>query len=157
MSKLIVAVGLPASGKSTYSESLKDENIIVLSSDLIRKEVFGNEKDQEHNEEVFQLMFQKTVSFLRNNTNVFYDATNIYAKDRIELIKKIKEKVPNTYFECVWFNIPFNICLRRNKKRERVVPFYAMKRMYNNFENPQMDEGWDNIKIITRQEQGDKK
>lgn len=48
-------VGLPASGKSTYAKKLsKKENAIILSSDELRKELFGNINNQNHNAEVFK-------------------------------------------------------------------------------------------------------
>ena len=41
---LYLAIGLPASGKSTYLSKLKDVNIVC--GDMIRKEFFGDESIQ---------------------------------------------------------------------------------------------------------------
>ena len=50
-------VGLPASGKSTEAENLCSRyNAVHISSDKIREEVFGNVRDSDHNQEVFDIM-----------------------------------------------------------------------------------------------------
>ena len=61
----IVLVGLPASGKSTFAESISlnykhfECPCIVHSSDAIRKELWGSEEDQQHPEIVFEEMRQR--------------------------------------------------------------------------------------------------
>ena len=49
MAKLICLMGLPASGKSSYATSIQNSNTFVVSTDTIRKDLFGNEEDQSHN------------------------------------------------------------------------------------------------------------
>ncbi|HAU35476.1 MAG TPA: phosphohydrolase, partial [Lysinibacillus sp.] len=45
--KVIFTVGLPGSGKSTFVKQLaKRENAVVLSSDAIRQELFGDATKQ---------------------------------------------------------------------------------------------------------------
>lgn len=53
--RLIVMVGLSASGKSSYAKELEKENptnTIVISSDAIREEICGSVEDQSKNGEV---------------------------------------------------------------------------------------------------------
>ena len=50
----IMMIGLSASGKSTCAKAIKEATII--SSDEIRKELFGDYKDQKHNHLVFEEM-----------------------------------------------------------------------------------------------------
>jgi len=53
--KLIMMVGLPASGKSFVAEQLAlKENATIHSSDSLRKELFGDVNVQDKNGEVFQ-------------------------------------------------------------------------------------------------------
>ena len=68
MRKLIMLVGLPGSGKSTYAKRYKEENsteeVEILSSDTLRKEMFGY-LCQDRNQELFSEMFKRTVSFFK--------------------------------------------------------------------------------------------
>ena len=47
---LYMMVGVPGSGKSFIAKGL---NCPIVSSDAIRKELYGSEDDQSHNGEVF--------------------------------------------------------------------------------------------------------
>ena len=44
MTEFIMLVGLPASGKSTYAEKLKEKEYHIHSSDSIREELTGDAK-----------------------------------------------------------------------------------------------------------------
>ena len=47
------------------------------------------------------------------------------------------------------FAVPFEICCERNNSRERVVPQYAMERMFKSFQPPAYVEGFNEINVIT--------
>jgi predicted kinase len=76
---LILLVGIPGSGKTTYAEKYIKENpcTVHLSSDKIRAELWGNEDTQGDNNEVFSLMQSRAIETLNNGQSVVYDATNI--------------------------------------------------------------------------------
>ena len=162
MAFLFMAVGIPASGKSSFYKTLINERlndpdrkeIIYVSSDAIRKEFYGNEEDQTDPAAIFKEMEDRTIRILATNTDVFYDATNLSAKRRIHFIRTINDRlrkkgIMDTYFRCFLFATPYEVCLERNSKRERVVPQYVMERMYKSFEPPHKSEGWDDIIIVT--------
>ena len=44
--KCIILCGIPGSGKSTYAQSFEELGWVHLSSDLIRKELYGDESIQ---------------------------------------------------------------------------------------------------------------
>jgi predicted kinase len=146
MADLKIAVGLPASGKSTYGERLKDYTII--SSDKIREEVFGNINDQAHNTEVFNIIFKRTRETLKAGGNVYLDATNLIAKRRIAFINSFKD-IPNVSFSCVLFVPPYETCLERNSKRDRKVPEEVIAKMLRRFEPPHYSEGFEKIEIFS--------
>lgn len=141
-----MAVGLPGAGKSSLYKS-HYSHAVYISSDEIRQEVFGDVNDQEHNAEVFDIMFKKVVENLKANNSVFYDATNISAKRRMGLLKSISH-VPNILKICLLVVPPFDKVKIQNQERDRVVPEYVLDRMYKHFEMPHKSEGWNAIRIF---------
>lgn len=151
MPEFVMTVGLPASGKSTFFEMrYKHRGYVHISSDSIREEVFNDVNDQSHNEEVFKLMEERTISSLCRGTNVYYDATNLSAKRRRVFLEKLRSKkagIENLNCVCWIFVPPIEECKRRNSLRERKVPEYVIDRMLRHFEVPFYNEGWDEIGI----------
>jgi predicted kinase len=146
MTKMILMVGLPASGKSYYAEAIAQiENAVIYSSDKLRIELFGDINNQEDNNKVFQELHKRIKEDLVNGNNVVYDATNINYKKRRAFLEYLNidcEKI------CFLVATPYEKCLEQNRLRERKVPEYVIERMYKNFYTPQIYEGFDSIKII---------
>lgn len=117
---------------------------MIVSSDAIREEVFGDVNDQSHNQEVFNIVEKRCREALKANKEVILDATNLNRKRRINFIKVM----PKCEVEAVVFAIPFEVCCERNEDRERVVPMSAMERMYKSFQPPHHAEGFDKIEYI---------
>ena len=148
MSKLIVLVGLPGSGKSTLAQKLKIEyKAEIISSDTLRKELYGTELDQNHNSEVFAEMQKRTIDLLKLNKNVIYDATNINSRKRMHLLR-CTNKYTKTAI-CYFLATPYEMCLERNNQRvDRKVPEEVIKRMLYSFHTPSIREGFKEIKVI---------
>lgn len=146
MTNLIMMVGLPGSGKSTYAKELADKyNAVICSSDEIRKELFGNEDVQDKNDEVFRLLHKRIKDYLNNKRSVIYDATNINSKRRRAFLSELKNTV--CFKRCIIMATPFEECLINNFNRGRVVPHKAIEKMYKNWNTPYWFEGWDDIEI----------
>ena len=143
MPNCYIMIGLPASGKDYYIETNKEEDDVVVSSDKIREELLGDVKDQKHNGEVFNEMFKRTCAALKNGQNVYYNATNINRRRRINLIKEIKSAIKtDIYFYAIVIATPYERCLINNGERKRKVPEEVIKRMYYHFEPPVPEEGF---------------
>ena len=144
---LIVMCGLPASGKSTYAEWLAESGVFCgVCPDKIRGELYGDENIQGDGKRVFALAHARIEDLGRNKNNVVFDATNINAQRRKELIKEMRP-----HFDiiiCKWFSTPLNICSKRNFSRERQVPYEVLKRMAENFQKPMFDEDFDIVEEI---------
>jgi predicted kinase len=140
----IMVVGLPGSGKSTYIDKFYAD-YCVHSSDAIREELSGDVNNQDINKQVFDTLHKRVKADLTAGKNVVYDATNISWKRRKAFIQELNSI--SCYKECILIATPFELCLERNKSRERVVPYYVIERMYKNFDIPWYNEGWDNITI----------
>lgn len=149
MSELIMLVGLPASGKTTYAELLaKREGFIHLSSDNLRLSMgFG---PGEGSGIVFQTMLKDAKDMLIKGKNVVYDATNLTRKHRIHCIESLKKV--DCKKKCVIFAESYESCLRRNGEREEFarVPDGRIKEMFLSFQTPMKYEGFDEIEIVRK-------
>lgn len=89
--KFMMLIGLPGSGKSTWAEKYltNSGNTVIISSDKIRKELFGDENSQEDNTRVFHEMEIRTLDYLNKGVYVIYDATNVVRKRRKALLDKL--------------------------------------------------------------------
>ena len=77
-------IGASGSGKSRYRKTTEfKERTITLSSDDIRKELFGNLIHQEDHDQIFDIIHKITPLALEMGFDVIYDATNLNRKKRI--------------------------------------------------------------------------
>lgn len=143
---LILLVGIPGAGKTTYAKKYRsDQQIIHLSSDLIRAELYGDESIQGDPAEVFSLMQKRAIDALNNGCDVIYDATNITRKDRAGIISQCP-RVVKIETHIVW--APIETCIERDAARERTVGKAVIDKMLKRFQAPYYDEGIDEIKVI---------
>lgn len=146
MSKLIMLVGLPASGKSTIAERLSTEfSAEILSSDRLRKEIHGDENIQEDHKSLFEELNKRANDYLAAGKNIIYDSTNLNRKRRRHLIQhEIKAAEKAVYY----LNTHVNNCCDRDKLRERTVGEKVIQKMYKNLHIPVLNEGWNEVHYI---------
>lgn len=142
-------IGPAGCGKSYWAAQLAEKyNAIIVSSDSIRGELFGDENDQSHNAEVFEEVHRRILAALRSGQNAIYDATNLSAKRRksfLSLIPKDVEKL------AVVVATDYEVALRQNANRSRQVPPDVIKSMYLRMQLPRVKEGWDSISYVCNQ------
>ena len=141
---LTILVGISASGKSTQAKNLAIErNAIIVSSDAIRGEL-STVEDQSNNVEVFKIFHHRIKAGLMNGYNVIADATNITIKSRRSIIESVKN------IDCdivgIVIDKPIDRCIEDNINRPHPVPEYVIRRQFNNFQMPTLNEGFDIIK-----------
>ena len=143
---MVMMCGLSASGKSTYAKELSEKiDAVVLSSDTLRLEMFGDETDQNHNQQVFQELHTRVKKHLRAGRNVIYDATNISSKRRRAFLNEPKKI--DCIKNCVIMATPYEQCLKNNRNRARQVPEWVIEKMYRKWQTPHTFEGFDKIDI----------
>lgn len=145
--RLIMLCGISGSGKTTYAKEYIAEhnNTTHLSSDAIRKELWGDESVQDNPVAVFELMQKRTIEALNEGQNVVYDSTALTRKDRASIISKLPKFVR---VECHIIWAPIGTCIERDAARERTVGKDVIDRMLKKFQSPYYDENFDSIQVI---------
>lgn len=130
MAKLFILVGIPGTGKSTWAKTHHEDDVVV-SSDAIREELFGDITNQSNNREVFDTFHTRILSGLERGNNVIADSTALDKFARTRLLKIAYEGGAESHL-VVFDNIHQGI--NRNLERDRVVPQEAMERMLKKYE-----------------------
>ena len=148
--KLIMLIGVSGVGKSAFAKHLKDEGEIdlIISSDALRAELFGNENEQNRNNELFNELHNRIRKALKEGKRVCYDATNLSSKRRMNFLNTISDL--DVIKECIMFIASFDLCAFSQLNRERQVPVDVIKKQIKQFKCPYWYEGWDDIRIILR-------
>ena len=84
-SGLIVNIGIPGSGKSTFSNKVVKkygDKVVVVSTDEIRKELLKDVNDQSKNDMIFKIAEDRIIEALKQGKLVIFDAINIRTKFR---------------------------------------------------------------------------
>lgn len=147
MNRFIMLAGIPGSGKTEYAKNLnQEEDFAVCSSDKLRKLLYKDINDQDHNDEIFRILHEMIIDALKRGVNVVYDACNINSKRRRAFMNQIKD-IPCVK-ECHILAVPYDMALYQNTNRERSIPQEVIDRMYRNWQTPGEWEGFDRIELI---------
>ena len=141
---------IAGAGKSSYAKHYKinhaDENVFIVSSDEIRKELTGVYTNLNFEKETWEIYFKRinTLRDANENCVIIADSTNILNKFRKQcgIIDGFDEK------ELVIITKDLDLCLKKNRERgvAKFVPEFAIKKMYEQWED--VDE--ETAKLFTR-------
>lgn len=142
--RIVIAVGLPGSGKSWY---FKKAGITPLSSDHMRLLLADDETDQSLHARVFAAIRFLLCNRLALGRPVSYvDATHLSPAERKPYFAIAK--VWGCDVEALYFRTPLEICRERNRGRSRVVPEEALERMAAKLCPPSLEEGFARITVV---------
>jgi predicted kinase len=141
---VILSVGLPGSGKTTW---FKRRGVTPLSSDLLRSLLFDDPTEQRHQDLVFSslrsLLRARLMARMPQN---YVDATNLSPKERRHWIRMARDFGYEAH--AVYFDVPLETCMDRNRRRQRVVPEDVMRRMSAKLRPPAFEEGFSKIIVV---------
>jgi predicted kinase len=140
----VLAIGLPGSGKSSW---FKRHNITPLSSDLLRALLFDDAQEQRFQDLVFSnLRSMLKARLIARRPMNYVDATNLSPHERRSWIKLAKDFGYDVH--AVFFDVPLEVCLERNRRRQRVVKDDVMHRMAGKLKPPTFEEGFSKITMV---------
>jgi predicted kinase len=141
---VVLTIGLPGSGKTTW---FKRRGVVPLSSDLLRTLLFDDITEQRWQGLVFStlrsLLRARLIAKMPWN---YVDATNLSPHERRQWIKMAKSFGYDV--QAVFFDVPLEVCLDRNRKRERTVSEDVMRKMAERLRAPDFKEGFSKITVV---------
>jgi predicted kinase len=141
---VVLTIGLPGSGKTTW---YKRRGVTPLSSDMLRNILFDDITEQRYQGLVFStlrsLLRARLIAKMPWN---YVDATNLSPHERRQWIKMAKSF--GYEVQAVFFDVPLEVCLERNSKRDRQVTDEVMHKMAERLRPPSFKEGFDKITVV---------
>lgn len=142
--KVILLVGLPGSGKSTWADA---RLLPVISSDGLRQLLLDDIESQSANTTIFRILRMLLVTRLKlGRPATCVDATNLTRKERRPYC--LLAQMHGADIEAVFFDVPPAICVERNRARSRKVPEEIMARMVAKLQPPEEAEGFSLVSVV---------
>ena len=145
MARATISAGLPAAGKTTWMRKYASQtNGLYLNADDIREQLSGDARIQGDPSYIWSLVHQRAQAHLAAGGDVVIDGTFVKRIDRTRMLQAL------SYADCKelrWFQTPLQVCLERNRKRQRQVAEHALRRMARQFREtpPVITEGFTRI------------
>ena len=151
MNKLVVLAGVPGSGKSYFSKTIKkikSSHVYVVSSDQLRKEIGGSQSNLENDDLMWKIFIGLAKTYAQDkNGVVILDATHISPELRVDRNRVLKELFDELVL-VVW-DIDKQVVCNQNLQREYPIPPEALEMFFTKFQKPtKLDEEFFD-KIIT--------
>ena len=146
--KIILMQGLPASGKSTWTEKYKKDHpeFASVNRDWIRKILIANQKindsefkwSREFEEKVIAVELDAAKTLVKSGNSLIVDDTN-FSKNSIEMWEKFADE-HDLELSYEFIDTPVNVCIARDSVREESVGKDVILGMYQKYLNPSKED-----------------
>ena len=143
MKKLILLVGIPASGKTTLANKLAQKGFDCINADAIRGELYGDELEQGDPEHVFSVFFERLDGMMKDEKDIVVDNTNLKVAHRKQILDR-GHKFGYGDIQLWVLDVALDVCLQRNALREKKVQEDVLANMFMTFNRsgrPRKEEG----------------
>lgn len=143
---LYMMIGPPGCGKTYFAAKLHHSNgAKIVSSDDIRKELYGDETIQKNNHMVFDIAHKRILKELQEGRSVIFDATNVTQDNRDNFLRKVKGLNRLIYICGLVYGGTLTECLQQNSNRNRTVPEDVVRKMWTQLRTrpPMLSDGFD--------------
>lgn len=131
---VIINIGIPASGKSTWSKEFvrNNKSYIRVNRDDMRLMLQSAQMMENKDESILtDIINHSIVKFLSAKRNVIIDNTNLKERYLVDFINLCKDYTTNIEFR--FFDVPLKTALERNANREGKVPNDVIERMHKDY------------------------
>ena len=141
---LIILVGPPASGKSTWGKDFATKNnMVYVSTDEIRGQIGKGEDDQSVSPAAFGIAKQRVSQALSQGKHAMIDATSVNRKARKDWINMGRGH--GAYIVAVAFEVSTPELYKRDAQRSRHVGKEVIDRFVGKYQRPETGEGIDKV------------
>lgn len=136
---LYIMCGPPGSGKTTYSQQLAQQ----LNAKLYCYDDIPQSSNPKKFEMLHKQMWSDILQDLQQGFDVVCDDLHTTLKQRSDILRALKS------VECkkvlIVMTTPIWLCLERNQNRPNHLPDMVITSIHKTFEQPTLEEGWDEI------------
>lgn len=159
MATVHMLIGIPGSGKSTYSNNVlikQYPKAVFIASDIVR-----NNNPQMKEEEIWPEIYRLCHNALSNGLDIIYDATNITPNVRNRFWNKLAERGELTYDKIAYYFITDpqkcveRVAIRNTLPNERFLPLEVITSYGEKIIAPTLEEGFKEIIVIDNNQNDD--
>ncbi len=133
-------MGLPASGKTTFANNLKNKlnlhfqvEVKIIDPDLLRDNTSPKIFDFRNEPRVREKSLEKVRKYLTRGLIVISDDLNYYTSMRHDL-KSIADDLSINFY-IIHISTSLELCLKRNENRGKPIPDIVIQKIYDKFDN----------------------
>lgn len=124
---LILTIGLPGSGKSTWAR--EQVGAVIVERDALREELTGDMRNHTQESRVTRVANERVFDALAAGKTVIVADTNLRARYR-KAWRLLAEEIGATYSEQSFLHVPVLVCIERDAQRPNPVGEEVICRMH---------------------------